>query len=60
MCPNNLPGEELGKVVCTLLGKDQGGPPDTDLLLYHRADGEKIAAAMCVFNEWGLMPLEPS
>jgi hypothetical protein len=58
--PDNLSDEELSKVVRTLLGKDQCGPPDAHLPLYRRADGEKIAAAMPVFNERGLMPLEPS
>src|SRR5215216_1789117 len=57
---DDLSDEELGKVVRTLLGKDQGGPPDTHLPLYHRADREKIANAMPIFNERGLAPLEPS
>ena len=44
----------------SLLGKDQGGPPDDHLPLYRRDDGEGIAAAMPVFNERGLVSTEPS
>ena len=60
LCSDTLSDEELSKAVRTLLGKDQGGPPDTHLPLYRREDGEKIVAAMPFFNERGIMPPEPS
>ena len=55
--PDDLPDEELSKVMHSLLEKDQGGPLETHLPLYRRDDGEKVAAAMPVFNERGLVPL---
>ena len=58
--PDDLPKEELNKVLRLLVGKDQGCPPDTHLPVYRRLYGEKITAAMPAFNERGLIPLAPT
>ena len=42
-----------------LTGKDLSGPPEEWLLLYHLVDGEEIAAAMPVFEEFGPVQTGP-
>ena len=52
--------EELGTALRSLVGDDQGYPPDTFVPLYRRPDGAKVAAAMPVFDGCGLVPPVPS
>ena len=44
--------EELSKVSLYLTGNDPSSPPEEWLLLYGRVDGEEVAAAMPVFDEF--------
>ena len=58
--PEALSDEELGTALRSLVGGDQGYPPDSFVPLYSRPDGAKIAAAMPVFDGRGLVPPAPS
>lgn len=47
-------------MLLSLTGKDPSVPPSDCLPMYHREDGEKIAAAISVFNKPGLVLMGPS
>ena len=53
-----MPSEELSRVVTTLLNTDPGDYPHDCAPLYCYDDGADLVAAMPVFNELGLSPVE--
>ena len=57
--PEPLSDEELRSALCSLVGDDQGYPPDGLVPLYRRPDGAKVVAALPIFDEHGLMPPAP-
>ena len=58
--PEPLSNEELCSTLCSLVGDDQGYPPDGLVPLYRRPDGAKVVAALPVFDERGLVPPAPT
>nr|XP_020184220.1 AF4/FMR2 family member 1-like [Aegilops tauschii subsp. strangulata] len=58
--PEDLSAAELGSTLRSLVGDDQGYPPESFVPLYRRPDGAETAAAMPVFDGRGLVPPAPS
>ena len=56
---DDIAEEELSKVLLSMTREDPSGPPNVCLPLYHRDDGEKITAAMPIFDEFGPVPTGP-
>ena len=52
--------EELRSALCSLVGDDQGYPPDGLVPLFHSQDGADVAATMPIFDEREIMPLTPA
>ncbi|KAE8790046.1 hypothetical protein D1007_35726 [Hordeum vulgare] len=56
----DLPTKDLSRVVAILLGGDPGDLPEALGLLYRRDNRADLVAAMSVFSERGLLPVEGS
>ncbi|KAE8805352.1 hypothetical protein D1007_18591 [Hordeum vulgare] len=56
----DLPTEELNRVVATLLGCEPGNLPEALGPLYRLDDSADLIIMMCVFHERGLFPAEGS
>ena len=59
LCPEALSDEELRSALHSLVGDDQGYPPDSFVPLFRHLDGAEATAAMPVFDGHSLCRLRP-
>ena len=59
LCPEPLSDEELHSTLRSLVGDDQGCPPDGLVPLYRHPNGAEVVAALLAFGERGLVPPVP-